>query len=103
MIGIVGSFTLLCLTTLIVFVSYVPYHSRDKDTIIGEVFGSGKVENLSGILLSPAFDSIENLVFDRRTGNLIFLAKNDGKTILFPDDTEQVTNISHITQIGKRL
>lgn len=102
-LGIIGSFTLLCLTALIIFVSYVPHRSQNKDAIVSSVFGSGKVENLSGVFLSPAFDTIENLVFDRRSGNLRFIATLDGKATLFPGDTEQAKKIVHITQIGKKL
>lgn len=71
-VWLIWSITLLVLSVVIFMVSVVlPEWERDR-SIVRNIFGSGDSITQSGIIISPPFDSIENLSFERKNDTLIF-------------------------------
>lgn len=71
-IGILWSFTLACLSLLIVYVSIISSErssSREYDTLT-RILGQDQVESQSGITMSRAYSGINNLRFDRKNNQL---------------------------------
>lgn len=83
-LGIIGSFTLLCLTWLVIYVSYFAVNSSKNTTILASYFASWELTSLSWITLSPHYESIHNLVFERKNDTLRFITSSGEKMILFP-------------------
>jgi predicted membrane protein len=103
-LGIMGSFTLSCLALLIIYVgsmSVIKNESK-KDGVLGSIFGKEYITTQSGVKMSPAYTSIEHLVFDRKNNSLSFVWEDlTGKREYFKSiqkqtQTGQTTEKIHI-------
>jgi hypothetical protein len=70
LIGGIGAMTILFLTVLIMYQTYVPHGGSQSEPILMRVFGTGGSETRSGVILSRVYPSIEKLTLDRRTDSI---------------------------------
>ncbi len=83
--GWIGSITILSLTGVIIWISYIPVGERaHKNRILENTFGSGNTETYSGVTQSKVFPSIERLIFDRKNDALSFFTLSGTKMIAIP-------------------
>lgn len=85
LIGWVGGITILALTGIIIWISYIPQgEHNNKNRILENIFGSGNIETHSGIIQTKVFPSIERLVFDRKHDSLNFFTLSGTKILAVP-------------------
>ncbi|MBX9809331.1 hypothetical protein K2X92_03015 [Candidatus Gracilibacteria bacterium] len=101
LMGWIGSITILVLTSIIIYISYIPgITDRSYSYILDITFGIGKNTTQSGVTRSPVFPSIHQLQFDRKTDALSFLSKFNNITTLEPIGSKYEKSINTYTSIG---
>lgn len=90
-IWLLWSGTLLILSLIVISISFSWPKGYESKDILSSHFESGSIKYVSGIALSPAFDTIENLTFKRKRDALSFIAKI-WDTVIEKNDTTYFGN-----------
>lgn len=86
LMGWLSAITILALTGLIIWISYSPKNEKINNVnILSAVFWTGKVESISGVMLSTAYPSISNLILERSNDSLSFYVSSGTKMISIPN------------------
>lgn len=97
----IGSVTILALTSVIIYISYIPWITdRSYSYILDITFGIWKNITQSWVTRSPVYPSVHQLQFDRKTDALSFLSKNNTDTTLEPLWLKYDKSIDTYTSIG---
>lgn len=86
-LGWFGGVTILLLTCVIVWISYIPGSERSsKNKVLENIFGSGEIQTQSGVSSSPLYPRIERLSFDRKNDALSFISMSGSQVVSFPEN-----------------
>jgi hypothetical protein len=85
LLSLLAGVTILGLSILIIWISYIPSGERAmRSKIIERNLGTGSTETYSGITLSRAYPSIDRLIFDRSHDTIWFFVSSGSQMISFP-------------------
>jgi hypothetical protein len=101
-IGITGAFTLGCFSVMMIALSVIHFQKNENTSLLSKFYGSWLVQNLSGVTLSPKYEKIDWLYFERKTDTLRVLSENKGVQILIGTGLSQ-KNSSKYTLIGGKI
>ncbi len=86
-LGWFGGVTILLLTCVIIWISYIPGSERSgKNKVLENIFGSGEIHTQSGVSSSPPYPRIERLSFDRKNDALSFISISGSQVVSFPEN-----------------
>lgn len=97
----VWAFTLIGLTWLIASVSLDKELPKNTESTLSQAGFSEPISRSSWVILSPAFENIEWLYFDRKNDILSFGTKTASGTYVFPDSHTYSGKSIHVSYIWK--
>lgn len=95
LLGIVGSFTLACIASVIVLISLSFTNKSYQASILERAFWSGNLRYMSGnIITTQSYEEIPMLQYDRRSESLIFGTKSKSGSMITLWNPEKIQTLS---------